>query len=123
MPAGYNAVVDIYRMHDIIDEVGGASMTGTLMYVGVSARLEEASPQMELLAQGMESRRLITTPLPGYVYVLERDEAVVSGPSDHPFYSGTFRVVNVTQDSIGPGDSRRHVWVVMEKVTHSRRSV
>ncbi len=97
MVAGTNIRVDVWRMtEDTDDSVGGAVITGSVVYPGLRAAITPRRPTQAALEQGLEvdsiydfisKQRGIT--------LYERDEVEVVCPVAHPFYGLRFRIVGV----------------------------
>lgn len=115
--AGLNVRLDIWRVTTgDDDDVGGAMVTGTPVYQGVMARFQADPPNLLLLQQGLETVPTFTaTVIPGTLDIQERDEVVLSAPSDHIYYNQYFRVVGVQYSSFNPRDSRNYVILHLQK--------
>ncbi len=113
MPAGYNTRVRIWRIDYADDDiVGGAVVTGTVVYPYVMARIE-ANAQEQLLMQqpGLETLRTFNALIvPGTLDVRERDELEVTAPTHHSYYAVRFRIVGVqfsSMDKYNPNNYMR----------------
>jgi hypothetical protein len=117
MISGMNIRMNIWRIEfPIDDEVGGAVVTGTLVYRNVRGRLEEAKPQMLLLQQGLEIPRIFTAHVvPATLIIKERDEVEVSVPTDHSFYGKRMVVRGVETLSMRPSDHRAYTVLSLSK--------
>jgi len=115
MTAGLNIKVNVWRMvQQTDDEIGGAMLSGTLVFNNLPARIETNRPSVLLLDQGLdvdESFQMIFHPCA----VRERDEIEVSWPSQHRFYQKRMRVVALQNTSMNPLDSRDYMSVTLRR--------
>lgn len=111
MPSGFNIRASIFRENnDTDDAVGGAMITGTLMYQDVMSRLQGNRPVQALLQQGLETERTFTAlVIPGTMDIRERDEYEVTEPYDHIYHGQRFRIVNVLYADHNPRDPRNYM--------------
>ena len=103
MVAGLNIRVDIWRMTDNADDsVGGALITGTVVYEAIRAAMSPRRPTQAALEAGLETNAIydFTAQLRG-ITLFERDEVEVVLPVDHELAAKRFRIVGVQP-------SRRH---------------
>jgi len=109
--AGYNIRVDIWRMAtDSDDEVGGAMITGSVVYSGIQAFMQEQSTEMLLEQQGLPTLSIFNvTLIPGTLIIYERDEIEITKPLDHPLYGKRFRIMNHRYSSNNPRDPRNYI--------------
>lgn len=117
MKAGQNIRVKINRYATPTDDsAGGAQPTGTILYQTVDARMSMVRPTMALLEQGVETFKLFTFSFSdGTLGVREQDELVVIWPYNHPWISGSFRIIGVQQTSLQPSDPRRFLEVLARR--------
>ena len=117
MVAGLNIRVNVWRITTPIDDhVGGALITGTVIYHDVQARMEEVPAQMLLVQQGLETLSTFRmTLVPGTLTIYERDEVEVVQPRDHYYYGQRFRVKNVSHSSFNPRDPRNYLMLVLNR--------
>lgn len=108
--AGYNARCSIFRMNnDTDDSVGGAMITGSLVYEQIQTRLQGNKPVQALLQQGLETERTFTAlVIPGTLDIRERDEYEITEPYDHIYHGVRFRVVGVLLSDHNPRDPRNY---------------
>lgn len=119
MTQGLNLTAQIWRMSNTTDDsVGGASITGTVVYT-VPFAISARRPSQESLEQGLEVRKIYdgTTRLCN-VTLYERDEIEVTCPANHPYYGLRFRIVGV-QPSKRRGGGEQHC--TLERIVRSRR--
>jgi hypothetical protein len=111
MSAGLNIRSNIWRVTQGTDDlVGGAVITGTVVYENVLTRLEAQPEQQLLLQQGLETVRTFTAVVvPGTMVIKERDELEVIAPFDHPYYGDRFRIVSMRYSTHNPRDPRNYV--------------
>jgi hypothetical protein len=122
MTAGLNIQARVHRMSvNADDDVGGALITGTVVYECLNTRLTPARPSFLLLAQGLETERLATaTVRPGTLVIYERDEFEVVGPINHPSLGERWRVVSVDRPSLHPSDSRGFLNLTLNRIDRTR---
>jgi len=111
MTAGLNVRFDVFRMESVIDdEVGGAQVTGTLIYNRIPGRLTEENPELLVLQQGLETTKIFTARLldqkPIGMDIRERDELEIIEPYNHYYKDDRFRVIGTPRVSIHPSDRR-----------------
>lgn len=111
MTAGLNTYFDVYRMEsEADDEVGGAQVTGTLIYSRIPGRIQEQEPEQLVLQQGLETTKIFDVLLydkyPTDLNIIERDEVEVVAPYNHHYKDDRFRVIGARQSSLHPSDRR-----------------
>lgn len=125
MSAGLNQRVTIWRMVNYADdEVGGAQVTGTVVYSGVMARLDSKPPDQQLLQQGYETIKTFTAIIvPGTLDIRERDELEVTHPVDDIEYGWRYRIVGVQYSTHNRRDPRNYMLLNMVRTTraHTRQ--
>lgn len=111
MTAGLTARFNIYRMESTTDdEVGGAQVTGTLVYSRIPGSLMENPPDQLLLQQGVETRKSFGIVLErGTAEILERDEAEIVAPYNHEYLNDRFRLIGIQYQSFHPSDGRKYL--------------
>jgi len=121
MTAGMNVLVNIWRMTtDDDDAVGGASITGTVVYEQYPIRMQPDVEEQIFLEQGLETVRTFTaTFIPGTVSIFERDELEIIKPYNHPYVNDRFRIITMRHSDFSPGDPRGYVIL---KLTRSVRA-
>lgn len=120
MPAGLNCLVNIIRLTTTDDEVGGAYSTGTILYSGITARIDEEPTRTEFLQQGLETVKIFSGMFWGHNLVFrEQDQIDVVSPPNHEYYGQRFRIVDKAGSSNHPAQ-KRNVWIV--KLTRSQQS-
>lgn len=123
MTAGLPVLVDIFRISQSADDVvGGALITGSLVYQDVHARVEDFMPEQEtMLMQGLETQKQYLVLLrPMSLIIYERDEIAVVRPPQHRLLNQRLRVRAVQYDSVHPRDSRGHIELTVEQVRESQ---
>lgn len=117
MILGMNTRMNIWRINfPVDDEVGGAVVTGTLVYQDVRCRIEGAKPEMILLQQGLEIPKMFTAHVvPSTLVIKERDEIEVSVPTNHPYYGERMVVRGVQVLSMRPSDHRSYLILSLSK--------
>lgn len=105
------------------DEVGGARLSGTVLYDSVYARFEQPQPNFLLLQQGLEVTDTIQcTCRPPNMTVKERDEVEVIFPLHHPLYGERLRVVSVQLSDLHPSDSRGKLILYLTRSEYAHAS-
>ena len=111
MTAGLNLRCSIFRVTEGADDVvGGAMVTGSLVYTGIDVRIEEQPVQQLLLQQGIETTKTFSAVVsPGNLVIKERDELEVTYPIDDLQYGRRFRIVNARPTSMNTRDPRSFI--------------
>ena len=123
--AGYNLRVRIWRMStsEPDDYVGGAVMTGTVVYQDVMAKMEQEPANMLLLQQGIETTHVYRMNIiPGTLTIYERDEVQIMQPKDHHYYGERFRVRGVMYSSHNPRDPRNYIMLNLNRSDRMHRA-
>ena len=123
MTTGFNIELTVWRMSTVIgdDEVGGAMVTGTQLYVGMKGRMEENRPSQIVLEQGLEVDQIWTCVVrPPTVDIRERDEVEVTFPPEHLYLGLHFRVRGVQRASLHPRDTRGFLSLTLSRIEESR---
>lgn len=115
MTSGLNLRSSIWRMTvDQDDAVGGALITGTIVYQNVPTRLTRMRSEQLLLQQGLETPMLFKgIVIPGTMTIYERDELEVTFPGTHPFYGKRYRVVEAHLDNAVPQNPHSYIELVL----------
>jgi len=108
--AGLNLLIDVWRITQADDDaVGGASITGTVSYHNVQARMSANEEEQVLLQQGLQTMRTFNmTVVPGTLDIKERDEVEIKRPRNHPYSNVRFRVIGVRYQDFNTYDTRRN---------------
>jgi len=111
MTAGLNTQIQIWRMNTESDDyVGGASITGTVVYQNISCRIQAQEEEQLVLQQGMETVRIFRiTCVPGTMDIRERDEAEITAPFDHVYYGDRFRIISMRHSDFSTRDPRGYM--------------
>lgn len=115
MTYGLNLRVNVHRMsNDTDDAVGGAVITGSVVYYDQRAAIFARRPSQLSLDQGLETEAVFDLTINLHNITLwERDEIEVTAPAGHPYYGLRFRVTGVQ-----PG--RRHYRAAHQHATLNR---
>ena len=98
------------------DDVGGALVSGTVVYQGIQCRLIPQRPSSLLLEQGVEVEGLyLLETRPPTMDIRERDEFELTFPAYHPEYGHRFRIIGVQRTSMHPADSRGFLNLTMSR--------
>ena len=124
MTAGVNTRFNVYRMESVgDDDVGGAQVTGTLIYERIPGRMKEQEPEQLVLQQGLETTKifdiLLVDKKPVGMDIRERDEVEVVAPYNHRFLSDRFRTIGVRSSSLSPSNRRSNLLIT---TTRSERA-
>lgn len=122
MTAGLNVRIDVYRItEEDDDEVGGAVITGTILFDTVEARLQALKPSSLLLQQGLEVDSLfrLMAQCSDRPYQ-EYDEVQVIWPKQHKYFGERFRIIKVQEDALHPFDRRSFAEFTLSKMKYSR---
>jgi len=111
MVAGLNSECRIWRIEvDADDAVGGALITGTVVYDYLPIRLQAVPEEQLLMQQGLQTIRTFTAILqPGTLDIRERDELEIIDPYDDIYYGVRFRITSVTYSSHNQRDPRNFI--------------
>lgn len=111
MVAGQNCRSSIIRITQSVDDyVGGATITGTVVYENVLTRFESEPEDQVFSAQGLETLRTYkATIVPGTLHIKERDELQITEPSDHPYHRDRFRVTSMQHSTHNTRDPRNYI--------------
>lgn len=91
------------------DYVGGASISGSVVYHRVLGSLQAQKVSQVFLEQGLETNQVFDAiVIPGTVNIQERDEMQVIEPQDHPEYGHRFRVMAPPTMNHNPRDPRNY---------------
>ena len=120
---GANIRIDIWRMSAGTDDyVGGASITGTVAYTSLPARMQGNPDEQFLAAQGLETLRTYTfTVARGNLDIRERDEIEVVFPPTYPYINKRFRITSVRYSDFN--DPRRYMMLEAQRsvVAHTEQ--
>lgn len=118
---GLNIKVTIHHNNYMTDDdIGGAVVTGTVAYPGLSARLSARRPSQAALEAGLEVERLfdMIVNTQGLSLIHERDEVEVTYPANSPYYGERFRILGIQHDSRLPGIG--HTEFTLSRIERSR---
>lgn len=119
--AGLNMKVHIWRLTTGDDDiVGGANVTGSILYYNIHARIDEKSPEQFLMQPGYETSRVLTAILiPVTLQIKEKDELQVIKPLDSVYYGKRFRILGVRPASHSTRDPRNYLILDMVRTEYS----
>lgn len=111
MVAGENIRSTIWRITEGLDDyVGGATVTGSIVYSDVLTRFESQPEDQMFVAQGLETLRTYrATIVPGTLHIKERDELEIMYPYDHIYHGHRFRITSIQYSSHNPRDPRNYI--------------
>lgn len=121
--AGNNVRFTIHRMSTATDDsVGGAVITGSVVYTNVQGFFQEMPSNQLLLQQGLETLETFKARIiPGTLVIYRRDEVEITAPLDHPRYGERFRVVNSQYSSHNPRDPRNYILLDLTRSVRMHR--
>jgi hypothetical protein len=123
MPLGLNAKMRVWRMDNspVDDDVGGAVVTGSVVYDCLACRLTPQRASLMLLQQGLETERMaLVFTHPSTLLIYERDEIEMVGPSNSPYYGMRWRVIDVERWGLHPSDPRASITLTVRRIDRSR---
>jgi len=127
VPAGLNACMRVWRMeNDPLDDdqVGGAMVSGTIVYDDVPCRLTPVAASQLLLQQGLEVQRTMNVlTRPASMVIYERDVIEIVRPTYHPNYGQRFRVLDVERTAVHPADRRGYMTLVVDRYDRTRQNL
>src|SRR3990167_8484347 len=118
MTAGFVLLGKIWEFTDHTDDVGGSTPSGTVIYEGVEARLQNARNSLDMNIQGYETSKFFSAliyPRPGMNLVEKKHEFEVTSPPNHRYYGSRFRIVSIQEPNFHPADPRRYLIVNLER--------
>lgn len=117
MTAGLNTLFSLWRMEAQDDDyVGGASISGTVVYQNIPGRMQGFMPQQVYNAQGLETERTFTIVIaPGTRDIRERDELELTAPYDHFYFGDRFRVIGVLPSDFDTRDPRNYMMLTTSR--------
>lgn len=117
MSAGLNVRFNVWRILTSDDDiVGGAMISGSLVYEGVPGRFQKLNATQVFVEQGLETERVFTCHLvPGTLDIKERDELQLVQPTDHPMCGHRFRVVDFSPSDHNRRDPRSYINIQMTR--------
>lgn len=125
MSAGLNQLCSIWRMTNLSDdEVGGAVITGTVVYSGLQCRIDSKPPEQILVQQGLETIRTYTAiVVPGTLDIRERDELQITHPTDDVEYGWRYRIIGMQFSTHNRRDPRNYIILNMVRTVraHTRQ--
>jgi hypothetical protein len=98
------------------DDVGGANVSGTVVYDNVYGRIREQKTTPLLLEQGLEIDTLFQVEVrPVSMIIYERDEFELIYPLNHWDYGKRYRIIQVQHTSMHPNDSRSFINLTLRR--------
>ena len=118
MTAGLILLGKIWAFTDAYDDVGGHTPSGSVIYEGVQARLQNSPNSLEMNIQGYETSKFfsaIIQPRAGMELVEKRHYFEPTSPTNHRYYLKMFRIVSIQETNFHPADPRRYLLVNFER--------
>jgi hypothetical protein len=99
---------------------GGAMLTGTVLYMGVRAALQDAQGTQALFEQGLETVKMVDCLVePGTLDIQERDEVEDTVPGS-VYFRQRLRVVQVIAGITHPSHPHAHLELKLRRIVRSR---
>jgi len=108
------------------DAVGGAVVTGSVVYACVWGWMAENKPAQESLDQGIEIHKTASILIREYgastvpYNIVERDEIKVTGPAEHEYIGKQFRVMSVEHMPTHPRHRNRQMRLTVSRFERGR---
>src|SRR5512139_185749 len=118
MTAGFILSGKIWEFADHADEVGGHMPSGTIIYDGVQARLQNSPNSLDMNIQGYETSKFFSAiiyPRPGMNLVEKKHYFQPINPPNYRYTSHFFRIVSIQEPNFHPSDPRRYLLVNLER--------
>jgi hypothetical protein len=118
MTAGMVIAGSIWEFTDGHDDVGGYLPSGTIVYQGVRARLQNAQNSLQMNIQGYETTKYFSAtvqPRAGMNLVEKKHYFEVTSPPNHRYYGKMFRIVSIQEPNFHPADPRRYLVINFER--------
>lgn len=118
MTAGLLLTGKIWEFTDHVDDSGGATPSGTVIYEGVQFRLENARNSLLLNIQGYETSKFFSAtiyPRHGMILVEKKHYLELTSPINHSYYGKMFRLISVQESNFHPSDPRRYLIANLER--------
>jgi len=102
--------------NDEDDAIGGAVLTGTVLFEMVAARIEDVPTEMQALLQGIITDQGYYVSLyPASLGIENNYTITVQHPHSHPLYGIPLRIRQVTRTSSSRTD-RGHIELLVDKI-------
>lgn len=118
MTAGFVLSGKIWEFTDHADSGGGYTPSGTVIYEGVEARLQNSRNSLDLNIQGYETSKFFSAliqPRPGMNLVEKKHYFQPILPTNYRYANKMFRIVSIQESNFHPSDPRRYLIVNMER--------
>lgn len=122
MPAGLNLRLRVWRMTELTDDsIGGAVITGTVLYESIYGRIQPLKSTEAQVIQGLEWDRILRCEVyPNTLDIRENDEVEVIWPPQHAFLNIRFKVWKEQRDGLHPMDRRNIMELTLVRHQFSR---
>lgn len=118
MTAGLILSGKIWEFTDHRDIVGGNMPSGTVIYEGIQARLQNSSNSLLMNIQGYETSRFFSAifyPRPGMNLTEKKHYFQPINPPNYRFANCFFRIISIQESSLHPSDPRRQILANLER--------
>ena len=124
MSAGFVLSGNIWQFTDHVDDVGGSTPSGTVVYENVQLRLQNSPNSLDLNIQGYETSKFFSAtvqPRPGMNLVEKKHYLEVLSPPNHRYYQKMFRIESIQEPNFHPADKRRYLVINLTRsdIAHS----
>ena len=124
MSAGFVLSGNIWQFTDHVDDVGGSTPSGTVVYENVQLRLQNSPNSLDLNVQGYETSKFFSAtvqPRPGMNLVEKKHYLEVLSPPNHRYYQKMFRIESIQEPNFHPADKRRYLVINLTRsdIAHS----
>lgn len=123
MTAGFNLLGRIWSFTDYTDDVGGAMPSGTVIYEGVQARVQNSPNSLDLNIQGYETSKFFSGVVhqrPDMNLIEKKHYFEVQSPPNHRYYQKMFRIESIQEPNFHPADPRRYLVINFKRVDTSK---
>jgi len=122
--AGFVLSGNIWQFTDHVDDVGGSTPSGTVVYENVQLRLQNSPNSLDLNIQGYETSKFFSAtvqPRPGMNLVEKKHYLEVLSPPNHRYYQKMFRIESIQEPNFHPADKRRYLVINLTRsdIAHS----
>ncbi len=118
MTAGLILNCKIWEFTDRVDEVGGYTPSGTVIYEGVQLRMQNPRNSLAMNIQGYETSKFFSAtifPRPGMNLQEKKHYAQITSPTNHRYYLKFFRIISILEPDVHPADPRRFLVANLER--------
>lgn len=118
MTAGLVLGCRVWEFTDRVDEVGGYTPSGTVVYENVQLRMQNPRNSLLMNIQGYETSKFFSAtvhPRSGMNLTEKKHYIEVMSPTNHRYYQKMFRILSVAEPDVHPADPRRYLVLNLER--------